>query len=281
MKIARLLIFAAVIVAVSVFVGFLKRGLHQVFREGFWLGAAGCLICIGIAVVFMALKGRAISKVSPEVEGASAPVRKALQNGRPSEINEREIEDVVATFPGPITLNSSRLKWWFMVVLGVGMTAVSIFVGVVAFLGVRAGQNGAGIGIGMSVLGTTFFGLATVVSVKALRGGSLRLDEDGFEFSGFFRRQYRWSEVSDFGVLRYRGNASVVFKTTKPNWNIWSKINSVFAGGRDAWLPDTYGLRAEALVELMKVWQSSATQPPARCFAQSLDPSANRSPSFY
>jgi hypothetical protein len=234
MKIARLLIFVAVIVAVSVFVGFLKRGLHQLFREGFWLGAAGCLICIGIAVFFMALKGRAISKVAPEGEGTSAPVRKVLQNGRPS---EREIEEVVATFPGPITLNSSRLKWWFMVVLGVGMTAASIFVGVVCFLGVRAGQNGAGIGIGISVLGTTFFGLATVVSVKALRGGSLRLDEDGFEFSGFFRRQYRWSEVSDFGVFRNRGNASVVFKTATPNWNIWTKINSVFAGGRDARLP--------------------------------------------
>jgi hypothetical protein len=91
-----------------------------------------------------------------------------------------------------------------------------------------------------------------------LRHPSLHLDADGFEFFGLFRRRYQWSEVSDFGIFRYRGNTSVVFKTTKPDQNVWSRMNAYSAGGRDGHLSGTYGLRAEELVQLMRAWQNAA-----------------------
>jgi hypothetical protein len=53
-------------------------------------------------------------------------------------------------------------------------------------------------------------------------------------------------------------NASVGFKTTKPDQNVWSRINAYCAGGRDGQLSGTYGLRAEELVQLMRAWQSAA-----------------------
>jgi hypothetical protein len=246
MKIARLLIFVVTMIVLSVFFGILKSGLHRLLHEGLWPGLVGCLICIGAIIVLAALNGRAVGNADPD---ESAPPLIP------------EIEDLVRKFPGPITLNASRAKWWLVTVLGVCMTAASIFVGVIAVRGLGAGENGAGIGLAMSALGTCFFGLCTIKAMRVLRDGSLRLDEDGFGFSGLFRRRYRWGEVSNFGIFRYKGNASVVFKTMKPDRNILSRINTFCRGGRDGRLPDAYGLPVEELVQLMKAWQRAAMTP--------------------
>jgi hypothetical protein len=242
MKIARRLIFIVAMVALAAFIGVLKSGLHRLFREGFWFGLAGCLICIGVTVILAAFRGRAVANADPD------------DNALPL---KPEIKELAAKFPGPITLNVSRAKWWFVTASAFGMTAASAFVGVVVVLALRAGQNGAGIGLAISALGIGFFGLCTVAGVRLLRNGSLQLDEDGFGFSGLFRRRYRWIEVSNFGVVRSKV-ASVVFATTKRDRSIWSSINSFYAGGRDGRLPDTYCLGAEELVQLLRAWQSAA-----------------------
>ena len=71
---------------------------------------------------------------------------------------------------------------------------------------------------------------------------------------------YAANEVSDFGVisLGYGGRA-VAFRTSKPRLNRWKKFNAVLTGGRDERLPDTYGMAAEDLVQLMNSWRHSAT----------------------
>ena len=251
MKIIRLLVLLVAVIAASLFIGSLKVGVGRLFRESFWLGTAASLVCMCVCLVIIVLRSRAaalrnhdasIAPLSPQGEDLLSP----------------EGEDLLGKFPAPVTLNGSRAKWWLVTVLGVGMTAASIFVGVLAVLGVRAGQTGASIGLAISALGACFFGLCTANAVRLLRHHSLHLDADGFEFFGLFRRRYQWSEVSDFGIFRYRGNASVVFKTTKPDQNIWSRINAYCAGGRDGQLSGTYGLRPEELVELMRAWQSAA-----------------------
>jgi hypothetical protein len=243
MKIVRLLTLLAAVIAASLFIGFLKIGLHRLFRQSFWLGTVATLVCIGACFVVMVLRYRAASLRS---HGASiAPL-------------SPQGEDLLGEFPAPVTLNGSRAKWWLMTVLGVGMTAASIFVGFVAFAASHAGQAGASMGLAISALGACFFGLCTAKGVQLLRHPSLLLDADGFEFFGLFQRRYQWSEVSDFGLFRYKGNASVAFKTTKPDRNFWSRMNAYCAGGRDGQLSGTYGLRAEELVQLMVAWQNAA-----------------------
>ncbi|MGF6310323.1 hypothetical protein ABIB82_004427 [Bradyrhizobium sp. i1.8.4] len=243
MKIIRLLMLLVAVIAATLFIGFLKVGVGRLFHESFWLGTAASLVCLGVCLVIIVLRSRAAAFRSRDA--SIAPL-------------SPQGEDLLGKFPAAVTLNGSRAKWWLVTVLGVGMTAASIFVGVLAVLGVRAGQTGAGIGLAISALGACFFGLCTAKAVRLLRHHSLRLDADGFEFFGLFRRRYQWSEVSDFDIFQYRGNASVVFRTTKPDQNIWSRINAYCAGGRDGQLSGTYGLRPEELVQLMRAWQSAA-----------------------
>jgi hypothetical protein len=83
--------------------------------------------------------------------------------------------------------------------------------------------------------------------------GSLRLDAEGFQVVHFFRtRSYRWSDVSEFGVRSFGQHGEVVaFNAANRRLNIWEKINAALIGGRNAYLPDTYGMTAEDLVRLM------------------------------
>ncbi|MBR0751021.1 hypothetical protein JQ604_02410 [Bradyrhizobium jicamae] len=243
MKIVRLLMLLAAMIAAALLIGFLKFGLGRLFHQSFWLGTAAALACMGVCFVIVVWRSRTTA-----LRSQSASLAPLSPQG----------EDLLGKFPAPVTLNGSRAKWLLMTVLGAGMTAASTFVGILAFAGLHAGQAGAGIGLAMSVLGTCFFGLCIVKAVRLLRHPSLLLDLDGFEFFGLFRRRYQWSEVSDFGVFQHKGNASVVFKTTKPDRNYWSRMNAYMAGGRDGQLSGTYGLRAEELVQLMTAWQSVA-----------------------
>jgi hypothetical protein len=173
-------------------------------------------------------------------------------------VQSDEVEDIVAQFPGPITLVPSPVKWWIVTILGTAMTMAGILTVFVAVSQFREGKEGAGIGIGMGVFGTSFFGLATAVGVACLLPGRsfLRLDESGFEAVHPFRKQkFRWGEVSDFGLYRGKGSSFVMFRTASPR--VWGKLNSILTGW-DGGLPDTYGFEARDLVKLMMNWQSMA-----------------------
>jgi hypothetical protein len=178
---------------------------------------------------------------------------------KPSQFDANEIEGIVTRFPGPITLLASRLKWWVMIVSSGGMTALGIFLAGSVYLHPSRVIGDVRVGVGMLILCAAFFGLCTLVSVIALRRSSLRLDDDGFEVTGLFRKRYSWCEVGDFGVFSYRGAASVVFKTTTSRRSISARLNALLAGGRGEGLPDTYGLGARQLAQLMTTWQSAAT----------------------
>jgi hypothetical protein len=168
------------------------------------------------------------------------------------EINE--VEDIVKRFPGPITLVPSRVKWWIVTILGAGMTSGSIFAGLYALSQFRVGVEGAGIGLGIGILGTAFFGLGVVVGMINLlpAGSSLRLDENGFEVIGPLRKQiFRWGEVSDFDVFNGRATSVVVFNAAKPRLTILEKFGAALTGGRNGTLPDTYGSASRDLAQLM------------------------------
>ena len=150
--------------------------------------------------------------------------------------------------PAAVTLVPSRTKWLVMVIGGAGLAGAILL--------------GAG-GDTAAMLIADFFALGAGFGAIMLRPGaaSLRLDGNGFEITHIFRTQsFRWNEVSDFGVisLAYGGQA-VAFRTGKPRLNRWKKFNAVLTGGRDERLPDTYGMAAEDLVQLMNSWRHSAT----------------------
>lgn len=172
----------------------------------------------------------------------------------------KEIEDIVTKFPGPITCRASRLKWWVMIVLWGGGTALSVFLASVLYLDPTRAIGEVRLPVAILILCTILCGLCVVVSAMALRTSSLRLDGDGFVVNGLFRKQYRWSEVSDFGVFYGRATAWGAFKSARRPSNILAQVNARLAGGRNDGLPDTYGYGATELVQIMKTWQSLATK---------------------
>ena len=144
-------------------------------------------------------------------------------------------------------LAPSRIKWCVMIAAGVGFAAILL----INF----PGNSGAMVMAALS-------GLAAVVATAMLVPGSnsLRLDAQGFDVTHFFRTtNYRWSDVSDFGIHSFGQSGEVVaFTTAAPSRGLWRKANAALLGNRNAYLPDTYGMTAEKLVELMTAWQSQA-----------------------
>jgi hypothetical protein len=248
MKIARVIVFSAIVAFVIVFT---KAELRHLMHEGFWPGLAGVLICIGMIVVVMALNARARGNAA--AKGTMAQATRALRRNS----GDGPIDRLIAAYPGPITLKSSWVKWLLLMVLSLGMTAAAIFVGVIAVLSLQAGQKDAAIGIGASVFGACFFGLGIAISAHALLRGALQLDRDGFQVTLFGRTQYLWSEVSGFRPYRVRSASGVRFNAVRPRLRYVGAIRALFRYENDA-LTDTYGLTAEELAELLEAWQAAA-----------------------
>ena len=141
---------------------------------------------------------------------------------------------------GPIRLVPSRVKWWVMIVAGVGFAAVLL----VNF----AGNTGATIMAVLSVLVAAFAAAMLVPGAN-----SLQIDAEGFEVTHLFRsKRYRWSDVSDFAAHSLGQSGEVVaFKTSDPPRGLWNKTNAALLGERNACLPDTYGMTPEDLARLM------------------------------
>jgi len=177
---------------------------------------------------------------------------------------EDEVDDIVARFPGPVTLFPSRLKWWIMLVLGVVMTAASVWVAVLPFATVvktKAGQSPY-IAAAVGLFSAIFFGFGMVLAVLSLvpSRSYLRLDEDGFEIVSpvLKKKRFNWGEVSDFATYRVRPTSIVVFKTANPRLLNMSEMWDSILSGRDGGLSETYGFEAVDLVRLMVTWQGMA-----------------------
>jgi len=135
----------------------------------------------------------------------------------------------------PVTLRPSRRKW------------AIVFAGCLAFA------------IGGIAMGSWYvwavFGIGTVIGgVMLLPGaGYLRLERDGFHLCSLFRGQFiPWTAVHDFGVTRILLNKMVGlnYEPGKAPMKALSRANAGLVGFEGA-LPETYGMSAEALAELM------------------------------
>ena len=113
-------------------------------------------------------------------------------------------------------------------------------------------------------VGYVFFGLCSLAYVVQLitGGGYLKLKEDEFEFfSGFGRKQcVSWDDVDGFGVAVVRNLSRYYVPPTRlVGWNYkqgvdvskFGRVTSKTLSGREACLPDTYGMKLEELVSLL------------------------------
>jgi hypothetical protein len=108
-------------------------------------------------------------------------------------------------------------------------------------------------------LWAAFYGLGAVFSAAFLvpRLAYLRLADDGFRFRWLWAERFvSWSEVESFGVrYGYRGSRYVryveyVFVRRYRELPSAQGRRYTFGGGSGV-LPDTYGVRAEKLADLM------------------------------
>ena len=113
-------------------------------------------------------------------------------------------------------------------------------------------------------VGYVFFGLCSLAYVVQLitGGGYLKLKEDEFEFfSGFGRKQcVSRDDVDSFGVAVVRNLSRYYVPPTRlVGWNYkqgvdvskFGRVTSKTLSGREACLPDTYGMKLEELVSLL------------------------------
>lgn len=100
-----------------------------------------------------------------------------------------------------------------------------------------------------------FFGLAIIVfGIQLLPNSSyLKLTEEGFEVCSTFRtNSYRWSDIESFSIMNVPLNKMV-------SWDFSSNYDAQQTGrrvssrvtGSEAALPDTYGMSAAELADLM------------------------------
>jgi hypothetical protein len=146
-----------------------------------------------------------------------------------------------------VTLYPSRRKW-LLVFAGCALFAVG------GFWMIRDGDVR-----GWLVL--IFFGLGALVAAVAMLpgAGALTLDAQGFESTSLFRsHRTRWQDTAGFQAAHLpRGQKLVVYDDVTQSAKSIAQLN-VGIVGHNAGLPDTYGLAADDLAQLMAQWGERA-----------------------
>jgi hypothetical protein len=158
-----------------------------------------------------------------------------------------DVAEILSRFPGPLTLYPSRKKWLLFFLIGALFAAGGGWM-------INRGE-----GSGWFVL--IFFGLAAIVAAAAMLpgAGGLTLDRDGFEVTNLFRSyRARWHDTAGFTAVRIpHAQMMVVYDDAKQSGKGLAQLNVAIAG-RGAGLPDTYGLSADDLAQLMAQWRDRA-----------------------
>ena len=111
----------------------------------------------------------------------------------------------------------------------------------------------------MDWLGIGFFGLGCIVFVLQLlpNASYLRLTPEGFTMCSLFRsHSYSWTETKTFAAGYVSQMKTVVFSHS-PSYTKQISIRKMNKKhfGFESCLPDTYGMSAEELADLMNKWK--------------------------
>ena len=160
-----------------------------------------------------------------------------------------------------LKLKPSRRKWILLGALFVGLAVLFPLLYVTSPRPTADDESLLLVGIF-----TAFFSTGAVLSVVMLTTDRMYLSLTPSEFTVrnlFNQKTYRWGEVEEFSTFSFRGNNWVVFALSREGKLRFTesglrKFNKALGGGDDN-LPDTYGMSAEALVNLMNQWRNRAS----------------------
>jgi len=157
-----------------------------------------------------------------------------------------QLDAILKGFPGPVRLTPSRRKWALVLLVCIGFTAIGAAM-------IRAGDIRGWL-VGFFTLGIP---IATIMLLPG--AGGLVLDVEGFDVISMYRtRRWRWTDAGGFMVATLpRRQKMVVYDSRTPRSGVLAKFNTGITG-RNAGLPETYGLKPETLAELMTHWRERA-----------------------
>ena len=140
-----------------------------------------------------------------------------------------------------VILHPGKLKTIFHLLICLGFSVP------IAVIGPGPGERGMW-------LVAAIFGLGAIVFIVQLIPGVsyLKLSPEGFTWRSLFRTwpTTAWKDVSEFRV----GDKMVIYDADGPSNPTLRKINTALVGATHG-LPETYGLKAQELAEIMNIWR--------------------------
>ena len=174
-----------------------------------------------------------------------------------------EVDAILARFPGPVTLHTSRLKLFFIFVMFLGLALFCVLV-------LIPGRAHGWYEMTLSVIAAIFCSaVAAMGAVMLLFGAaSLTLDADGFEICKLRKRvRFRWQDASGFRVMTEDEMDREIAE------HLWTKAHiGPFAfdlrvtgpgpqhrvGKMREALPDNYRLSKNDFMRLLQEWRQRA-----------------------
>jgi hypothetical protein len=158
-----------------------------------------------------------------------------------------DVETIMARFPGPVVLRPSNWRWLFVGFIVVAGLGPAIYFAVTMPEKLQPA---------LLALAIVPIMLSSLLSPQA---SSLTLHADGFELQYLFfgRKRLRWREASAFAAVKSNRRNFVAFDDATLSGGAIAKLNKSMLG-RTSNLPDTYGLSAERLAQLLSQWRERA-----------------------
>lgn len=171
----------------------------------------------------------------------------------------REVEKILAAFPGPVMLYTSRLRKLLGLAVFFGLTVFCIWTIVTGSTQMLHGVYYDSV---MGYVSAAAFAGLTIRSLILLRvpsAASLTLDADGFAINRIFRtHRTPWREVSDFRVQKASTGFALLTYDLGPA-DAEPKQRRMLTGARA--IADTYGQSKRDLAWLMEEWRKRALAP--------------------
>lgn len=171
--------------------------------------------------------------------------------GQASAADSPQLAALLSRYPGPVTLYPSRAKW-LASLAGFALLAAALAWG--GWTGSSGTWESWGV-VGVLVLLAAFSGLMLLPGAA-----ELTLDANGFDVANYFsRHRTSWTSASAFELRgsRLLGAQLVYYDDAATKDQPLAELGRAMTG-RDAALPDSYGLSAADLARLMTRWRELA-----------------------